>query len=76
MGVSLRHAGDDPDEIWFECPECEGTGKINIPDPESVLAGGDPEAVSVEATCPDCDGLGFYEGAPDDDIDETRWTDA
>lgn len=72
MGVRLRHAGDDPDEIWFQCSDCEGSGRVNVPDEESWLAG--DESVYVEAECPQCGGLGMYEGASDDDIDETIWT--
>jgi hypothetical protein len=53
---------------------CEGTGRVNIPDQENVLAGGDPEPMVVEAECPDCGGLRYYEGAADDYIDETVWT--
>ncbi len=73
MAVRIRYAGDDPDEIWFQCIDCEGTGKVSIPDGDSWLAG--DESVYVEAECPGCAGVGGYQGEPDeaDDIDETIW---
>ncbi len=30
--VNIDGPGDDPDEYWFECVDCEGTGEVNIPD--------------------------------------------
>lgn len=52
-------AGDDPDEIWIECEDCEGTKTVDIPDEED-------ETLTVVAQCPGCDGLGFYAGDADD----------
>lgn len=60
--VNIDGPGDDPDEYWFECDDCEGTGKVNITDYDADEDGG----VSALSTCPDCDGLGFYEGDADD----------
>lgn len=57
--VNIDGPGDDPDEYWFECDDCEGTGKVNVPD-------GEDEGVSVLLTCPGCDGLGVTEGEADD----------
>lgn len=59
--VNVDGPGDDPDEYWFECDDCEGTGEVSVPDEET----GD-EGVLVTATCPDCGGLGFYQGDADD----------
>jgi DnaJ-class molecular chaperone len=53
--------GDDPEEYWFECDDCEGTGRVDVPDDEQWDQG-----VVVEATCPGCDGLGVVEGEADD----------
>lgn len=30
--VNVDGPGDDPDEYWFECEDCEGTGTVNVPD--------------------------------------------
>ncbi|GLW10102.1 hypothetical protein Misp01_52310 [Microtetraspora sp. NBRC 13810] len=57
--VNVDGPGDDPDEYWFECEDCEGTGTVNVPD-------GLDESTSVSAECPGCGGLGFYEGDADD----------
>lgn len=55
--------GDDPDEYWFECDDCEGGGKVSIP---FVDENGDiEEGVSEEVTCPGCDGSGVIEGDAD-----------
>jgi len=51
--------GDDSDEYWFECEDCEGTGTVNVPD-------GLDESTSVSGECPGCGGMGFYEGDGDD----------
>ena len=68
VAVRIRHAGDDPDEIWFQCIDCEGTGRVSILD-------GEDESLLVQAECPGCAGVGGYEGDPDmaDDADETIW---
>jgi DnaJ-class molecular chaperone len=57
--INVDGPGDDPDEYWFECEDCEGAGAVNVPD-------GLDESISVSAECPDCGGLGFYEGDADD----------
>jgi DnaJ-class molecular chaperone len=51
--------GDNPDEYWFECDDCEGTGKVSI----LVTAN---ESVHELLRCPGCDGLGSIEGDADD----------
>ena len=58
---SGEHGGlvGDPDEYWFECEDCEGTGTMDGPD-------GLDESTTVSAACPRCGGLGFYEGDADD----------
>lgn len=43
---------DDPDEYWFECEDCEGTGMVHDSDPINSTLG----------TCPVCGGSGFIEG--------------
>lgn len=55
---------DDPDEFWFECPDCEGTGQTSVPvwDEEKEEEAG----YSSLGTCPNCDGLGKIEGDADD----------
>ena len=30
--VNIDGPGDDPDEYWFECDDCEGTGTVNFTD--------------------------------------------
>lgn len=60
--VNVGGPGDDPDEYWFECDDCGGTGKVSVPDFDADEDGG----VSVEATCGTCGGLGFYEGDAED----------
>lgn len=52
---------DDPEEYWFECDDCEGTGKVNSPCWENGR-----EGISALGTCPGCNGLGFIEGDADD----------
>jgi DnaJ-class molecular chaperone len=60
--VNIDGPGDDPDEYWFECPDCEGNGAVGVPDLEE-----DPEGrLTVEATCPVCNGSGRIEGDSDD----------
>lgn len=61
--VNFDGPGSDPDEYWFECPDCEGTGEVNSP-----VYGDDglDEGVSVSTTCPGCNGLGFFGGDADD----------
>ena len=34
--VNVDGPGDDPDEYWFECDDCEGTGTVNVPDGHDV----------------------------------------
>lgn len=65
MGKRVNNGpGDDPDEYWFECDDCEGTGVMNFPvtDEEGNLE----EGVSEPGTCPGCDGLGFIGGDASD----------
>lgn len=62
--VNIDGPGDDPDEYWFECDDCEGTGKVNIPYVDEY--DNIEEGVSEMVTCPNCDGLGFIEGDADD----------
>lgn len=68
--VMVDGPGDDPDEFWFECDECEGTGKVSIPDPDEDpdedANGNEVYHYYIEAICPVCNGLGFYEGDADD----------
>ena len=62
MGRRVNNGpGDDPDEYWFECDDCEGTGSVSVPDPELWDQG-----VSNLRTCPGCNGLGYVEGDADD----------
>ncbi len=56
--VNVDGPGDDPDEYWLECEDCEGPGTVNVPD-------GLDESTSVSAKCAGCGGLGFYEGDAD-----------
>lgn len=59
MGKRVNNGpGDDPDEYWFECDNCEGTGQANY----QV----DEEGNTVPDTCADCSGLGFIGGDADD----------
>lgn len=57
--IDIDGPGDDPDEYWFECPDCEGTGWVSVPHPQD-------EGGNVEGTCPNCGGSGSYEGDADD----------
>ncbi len=62
--VNIDGVGDDPDEYWFECPDCEGTREVSFP-------GSDDEGNLVEGlvdtgVCPNCDGSGVIEGEADD----------
>lgn len=61
MGARVQGGpGDDPDEYWFTCDDCDGTGEVRVPDQE------DPERASVSAVCPVCDGVGVIEGDASD----------
>lgn len=51
--VNIDGIGDDPDEYWFECIDCEGAGTVTFPDGE-------------EGECPNCGGDGKYEGSAAD----------
>lgn len=57
--VNIDGPGDDPDEYWFECDDCEGTGKVHVP------VGLDENCTEL-LECPGCGGLGFYEGDAND----------
>lgn len=57
--VNFDGPGDDPDEYWFECNDCEGSGVVQVP---IALDVNDTE----EGECPTCDGDGFIEGDADD----------
>jgi hypothetical protein len=61
---------DDPDEYWFECDDCEGTGWVNFPampqEPHVDEHGNEEYEFWTQGTCPGCDGLGFWEGEADD----------
>ena len=59
--INIDGPGDDPNEYWFECGDCEGSGSVDIPHEEDGGAG-----VVVVATCPNCDGSGHIEGDADD----------
>lgn len=61
--VNFGGPGDDPDEYWFECPDCGGTGEVGIPVYGDT---GLDEGVSVSGTCPGCNGIGFIGGDADD----------
>lgn len=43
------------DEFWYRCNDCEGTGSISVATDAS-------QRTYVLAQCPDCDGLGFFQG--------------
>ncbi|TFD63730.1 hypothetical protein [Cryobacterium sp. Hb1] len=53
--VNIDGPGDDPDEYWFECDGCEGSGKVDI------RVSWD-EQVTEPGECPAYGGLGFIEG--------------
>lgn len=57
--VNIDGPGDDPNEYWFECDDCEGTGQVNIP------VGLDENVIEL-CECPGCEGLGFIGGDADD----------
>ncbi len=59
--VTIDGVGDDPDEYWFECDDCEGSGRVSVPDEED----GD-EGVYVDGVCPNCGGIGAIEGDASD----------
>lgn len=63
--VNIDGPGDDPDEYWFECDDCEGTGTMSVTDYDADEDG----RVTVEGTCPGCDGFGFI-GGDADDVDD------
>ena len=74
MGKRVNNGpDDDPDEIWIECGECEGSGTVSIPDdgqePMEDADGNEVYEYVHDAECPDCGGLGYYAGDPDD-VDE------
>lgn len=50
--------GDDPDEYWFECSDCDGTGQVSVPYEGSAT-------ISTLETCPSCFGSGSIEGDAD-----------
>ena len=59
MRIAIDGPGDDPDEYWFECAECEGSGTVSVP----CVEDGDEgvyvvEGVYVAGTCPVRGGLG------------------
>lgn len=54
--VNFEGPGDSPDEYWFECNDCTGTGVVEFR--VSIENEDDTE----EGTCPNCDGDGFIEG--------------
>lgn len=51
---------DDPDEHWYECPDCEGVGQMSFPTADDD--GNLQDGVVELGPCPGCDGLGFFEG--------------
>ena len=57
--VNVDGPGDDPNEYWFECDDCEGTGQVNFPV-------GMDENFTEPGECPGCGGLGFYQGDASD----------
>ncbi|MHA7133693.1 hypothetical protein [Oerskovia turbata] len=57
--VAVGGPGDDPDEYWFECDDCEGSGQVNVPVDRD-------ERFTELAECPGCGGLGFIGGDADD----------
>ncbi|KQO64233.1 hypothetical protein [Curtobacterium sp. Leaf261] len=56
--VNFDGPGDDPDEYRFECPDCGGTGKVNVP--------GDDEGLTELLECPNCGGTGRIQGDASD----------
>jgi DnaJ-class molecular chaperone len=61
--VNVDGPGDDPDEYWFECDDCEGTGQVSFPSVDDD--GNVEEGVDVTGTCPGCDGTGSFLGDAD-----------
>jgi DnaJ-class molecular chaperone len=61
--VNIDGPGDNPDEYWFECDDCAGTGKFNAPV-------GMNENIRQLMECPGCGGLGFIGGDEDDALIE------
>lgn len=59
LRVNYDGLGDDPDEYWFECGDCAGSGVVRIEDE-------DDENASHEGTCPVCYGQGCVEGDASD----------
>jgi hypothetical protein len=59
-----RTPGDDPDEYWAVCEDCDGTGSMSFPvvDDDGKVE----EGVYENGTCPGCDGLGFVSADADD----------
>lgn len=57
--VNIDGPGDDPDEYWFECEDCTGSGEVSVPV-------GLDEDVTELGECPGCGGYGFVEGDASD----------
>ncbi|TAJ49455.1 MAG: hypothetical protein EPO52_04075 [Herbiconiux sp.] len=60
----FRTEGDNPNEYWAVCDDCDGTGSVNVVvlnDDESFN-----ELITEAGTCPACDGVSFIEAEADD----------
>lgn len=60
----FRTEGDDPNECWAVCDDCDGSGSVEV-----VVLNDDgsfDEAITEAGTCPACDGLGLIEAEADD----------
>jgi hypothetical protein len=64
MPRRYRTAGDDPDEYWAVCEDCDGKRILLFPvvDEDGNLE----EGVSEPGVCPGCDGLGYCSADKDD----------
>ncbi|MEV8269167.1 hypothetical protein AB0P19_02395 [Microbacterium oleivorans] len=64
MAIRYRTPGDDPNEYWAVCEDCDGTGTMNFPAVDED--GNVDEGVTEPGTCPVCSGLGYYSADADD----------
>lgn len=60
--IHIYGPGDSPDEYWFECDDCEGTGQASITLQEAAEGIGENGPID----CGNCDGSGHYAGDEDD----------
>lgn len=63
--MNRRREEEIGDEVWYQCPDCDGEGWVDTANPDGSGEGDDPGGTIV--MCGECDGLKRIHGSNDPD---------